>query len=612
MNGDAVTVFDLEANRLYNPTVIHCITVGGPESPSESFSTDPVGLGTSTIERGLERLREPQKGTLVGHNIIGFDLPVLKTLHNWEPHENTKIFDTLVVSRLLNPDRRKHSSDTSKSGPHSLEAWGYRVGKAKPHHETWDVLDPAMLRRNREDVEINNLVYTLLQGEMKGHNWDKAIELEQEIARIITEQEKTGVYFDTEQAELFVEQLEERIDAIDAELSPNLPVSFQPHGASVRKPFKVDGTYSKMVTDWFPQLEGNTGNLVGGPFTRLKWVEMNLGSMPQVKDYLLKNGWVPTQWNFKDGEKTSPKLTEDSFDTIKGDFGQKIKERVLTRHRKSQIEGWLKAVRLDHRIGAAANSLGTPTGRMRHSVVANVPKAHPSVFFGKEMRSLFQATPGRVFVGYDAEQLELRILAHYMDDPDYIKEILDGDIHTLNQTKAGLPTRDNAKTFIYAFIYGAGDGKLGLVVGGDELSGASLRREFLSATPKLERLIRNVKRAAKKGWLKGLDGRKLFMRRNEEGEVMAHKALNTLIQGGGAIVMKVSTVILDKLVKESGVDAWKVVDYHDESIFDCNPKDVEKLKELIQKAAVLTTEQLNLRIPIAFGTKVGYNWGEVH
>lgn len=614
-------VFDIETDGLYeNVTKIHCITImalEGPRRALESFADVPLPNVVGTVQEGLERLLEASE--LIGHNIIGYDLPVLEKLAGWRPRKDAKITDTYVMSRLFNPDRGKPSGYTGKGGPHSLEAWGYRVSKAKPDHETWEVFDSAMLQRNREDVGINELTYNLLVAEAKGWNWNEALEIEHEVQRIITKQEIRGVNFDAKAAKMLIEQLDSRLRDIDSELLSNIPRTWEPVGVEVKRPFKVDGSYSKMVMDWYPCLADGADRFVAGPFTRIRSVELNLSSHSQVKDFLLGEGWEPTEWNYNDfGERTSPKLTEDSFGTIKGQIGNLIKERTLISHRKSQVLGWLERLREDGRISAGANTCGTNTGRFRHFGVVNVPKAADYVAYGKEMRSLFVASKGRKFVGHDASGLELRMLAHYMKDKGFSKAVVEGksedgtDVHTVNQNLAGLPSRDDAKTFIYGFLYGAGDEKIGSIIGGTSTEGGALRRKFLRNLPSLADLIRRVKRASKKGYLKGLDGRKVWMRKGDNGRVMEHKALNTLLQSAGAIVMKKSMIILDELVEKEGLDVWKVIDMHDEAQADVLEAHAERYSELAIQSVVEAGKHFGLNVPLGAESKIGLNWSETH
>lgn len=610
-------VFDIEANGLRDKAdTIWCIVTKDISQPQKSDEDGKSGemIWTVNSKESLNQFLTTRLGSaerLIGHNIINYDLALLKRLTGWTPSENTKIIDTLVMSRLFNPDRRRPSNYTGKGGPHSLEAWGYRVGRGKVDHSDWSVYSPAMLRRCREDVEINALVYTSLLQEAIGHKgWKEALEIEHEVSRIITKQEDNGVNFDNTYANSLISDLSLRLSGIDDRLLPSLPKQLKvPYKTSIKDPFKKNGDYRDSVIKWF-----DDPRIVGGPFTRIYIDRLNLGSIAQVKDYLLEHGWKPTQWNIdKDGNKSSAKLTEDSFDTITGDFGQAIKERTLIRHRKSQLEGWVSSVRQDGRITAGANTCGTNTGRFRHFGVVNVPKADGIVYLGKEMRSLFICSPGRQLVGHDASGLELRMLAHYMNDPAYTWELLHGDIHTANQEAAGLPTRDDAKTFIYAFLYGAGDEKIGSIIGGTARDGKELKRRFLSETPALGKLIKSVKRASNKGWLKGLDGRKIWMRRNSrDNGVMQHKALNTLLQSAGAVIMKKSLITLDYECRSKNVDSWKVIDMHDEAQADVMKKDVNRYMELAVDSIVKAGEHFKLKCPLAATAKAGNNWSETH
>jgi DNA polymerase I-like protein with 3'-5' exonuclease and polymerase domains len=270
---------------------------------------------------------------------------------------------------------------------------------------------------------------------------------------------------------------------------------------------------------------------------------------------------------------------------------------------------------------------------MKHRSVANIPKpssdkktheliyypAEQPVFFGTEMRDLFCAAPGRVLVGRDAAGIELRCFAHYIDDAEYSAIILDGDIHTHNQGMAGLPTRDAAKTFIYAFLYGAGDAKLGSIILPDgtlaeqKAAGTKLKTAFLAANPKLKKLIKDVKKASQRGWLRGLDGRKIMMRQFE-GRVMEHKALNTLLQCAGAVIMTTARIWLHEKIIELNLDehCQKVLDYHDEETYECDPEYAEQLKELMIESVVVAGKMLDLNLPLDADAKIGDTWATIH
>lgn len=632
-------IIDIEANGLYDQAdTIWCIVAKDLDSgeihewTSAPHKAEFLGKAidvytplSNWISWYFDRAEE-----LAGHNIINYDLPLIKKITGLTPNENTKITDTLVMSRLANPDRPRPPGYTGKGGPHSLEAWGYRVGKGKPDHDEWDVFSPAMLRRCREDVEINYLVYhTISSGEL-GEFSEDSINIEHSIASILTEQEHYGILFDKTRAEQYVQDLSDRISLIDQEIVPKLPKEIEVIGTTVTNPFLKNGSYRKQTRDYIENAYTDVRDLqiIAGPYTRIKFHDFDIGSVQKIKDYLLTMGWEPDNWNHskQTGERSSPKL-EGSFNGIDGEIPNAIKDRITWRHRRSQIEGWLNALRPNSSLGAGANTCGTNTGRMRHFTVVNIPKANSDKegnliwdterqedIYGTQMRSLFIPREGYVLVGHDASGLELRMLAHYMDDPEFTQEILNGDIHTFNQRRANLPTRAAAKTFIYALIYGAGDAKIGGIVGGDANDGKQIKSEYFGALPRLAKFIESVKRSSGKGWLKGLDGRRVYMRRDSTGRIARSKAPNTLLQSAGSIVMKKSCILLWDDVKRQEIKAHKVLDMHDEGQSEVwnSPDHIEPYCELAVNSIVNAGQYFNLNIPLAAEYKVGMNMAETH
>ena len=204
------------------------------------------------------------------------------------------------------------------------------------------------------------------------------------------------------------------------------------------------------------------------------------------------------------------------------------------------------------------------------------------------------------------------MFAHYLGNEEYTEQVLNGDIHSFNQKAAGLPTRDNAKTFFYGWLYGAGNAKIGSIVGGTAKDGAELNERFTNSIKGMREFIESTRQQAERGYLIGIDGRKLIMRRDGSGDVMTHKALNTLLQGAGAIVMKYAMVILDDGVKALNLRAHKVLDQHDEGQWECHPEDVAKLRQLMDNCVRLAGEQLNMKCPLASESKEGYSWYDTH
>ena len=267
------------------------------------------------------------------------------------------------------------------------------------------------------------------------------------------------------------------------------------------------------------------------------------------------------------------------------------------------MNSWIKAVEPDNRVRGYVNPNGAVTGRMTHSHpnMAQIPSSNSP--YGKECRSCWTVKEGNKLVGIDASGLELRMLAHYMNDKEYTNEILNGDIHSANQRLAGLESRNQAKTFIYAFLYGAGNAKIGSVVKAGQSRGKQLREQFLNSLPSLKSLIQRVQRDSKKGFLKGLDGRKVTVRSE-------HAALNTLLQSAGAIVMKEALVVLEKKIRH--LDAKFVANVHDEWQIECKEQDAEAVGQAGIDAIVEAGKNLNLNCPLDGDFNIGDGWHETH
>jgi hypothetical protein len=445
-----------------------------------------------------------------------------------------------------------------------------------------------------------------------------ALYVEHHVQRIITQQEQAGVQFNKTRALFYVHSLKERQSELYRKIRTYLSLELSvPYDRPVSRPYLKSGSLSSQVTQWYK--EGDIPS-IAGPFTRVEFVEPDLGKRQKLVAQLLRLGWKPTAYT----EKGNPKLTVEgqpcpALAKLDNKVGRWIADWYTYRHRQSQIEGWLKLVREDGRISAQAITIGTPTFRFRHKGVVNVPKAAKKVLFGRQMRSLFTVRPGYRLVGYDASGLELRMLADAINDEVFTQSVINGrqedgtDVHSKNQRDANLPTRDDAKTFIYAFIYGAGDAKLGRIIGGGRVAGSRIRQRFLQANPKLAQCIADTKRAARRGYLVGIDGRKITLRKDPRtGEVQTHKALNTRLQSAGAIVMKWAMVILDDWIHQYQLDAPKVIDMHDEGQNEVIEKDTKLFSYLAPNSIRVAGEILNLNVPLAGEAKTGLNWAQTH
>ena len=366
----------------------------------------------------------------------------------------------------------------------------------------------------------------------------------------------------------------------------------RPYTVEVKKPFLLNGSYSKSVITWYVDSPSKIEE-VSGPFTRVEFHEPDIGSRQKLIKQLLKFGWKPIIFTDPTDAhpEGQPKLTikgepVESLMEIEIPVGKDLAMWYTLQHRKSQIEGWINNLRGDGRLTAGANSCGTNTARMRHRNVVNVPKADPKVIFGYEMRDLFIAKDGYRLVGHDAASLEARVMAHYSipyDNGEFAREILHGDIHNKNARiffpeetfgrDKGDPIfdayRSISKNGFYALIYGAQPKKLAATLGCSIGEAKRLFDEFWKQNPGLGLLRdRVIKICESQGWVPGIDGRRIYIR-------SSHSALNALFQSTGAIAMKVSMVFLDYWVKKNELDVLKVIDMHDEGQAEENLNEIK-------------------------------------
>jgi len=580
-------VFDIEADSL-EPTKIWCIAAVDPDSGETKT------FGPSDIVAGLAYLATAEK--LIGHNIIGYDLPAIKKIHNIDLTSGRRIVDTLVLSRLFNPTRE---------GGHSLESWGYRIGMRKIDHDEFGYYTPEMLNYCRNDAVLNSKLFNNLKLESRGFS-RQSVEIEHQALQIIADQRQHGFLLDVKYASILVADLTSRLVEVEKEVQK----TFRPKQLKtvLLAQFTKTGALSKMAL-----IEGSSKKsrltekeyediAIHRKTTRIEEVPFNLGSRKQIGEYLVDFGWKPNKFT----PTGQPIVDESTLSKIK-DIPEAIliAEYLLLQKRIAQVNSWLEQAQEDDRVRGYVNPNGTVTGRMTHNSpnMAQVPSVVSP--YGKECRSCWVVPEGYKLVGIDASGLELRMLAHYMKDEDFKNELLHGDIHSTNQKLAGLESRNQAKTFIYALLYGAGDAKLGSVVGGDKKAGAKLRQHFFDNLPAFKHLKDSVARASAKGFIKGLDGRKLYIRSE-------HSALNTLLQSAGAIVMKQAMINLQQSIELNMLDAHFVCNVHDEWQIEVKESQADTLGQLGVEAIIKAGEELELFCPLDGEYKIGDNWSETH
>jgi len=500
---------------------------------------------------------------VIGHNIIGFDAPVLKRV--WGIYIPVDILiDTLVLSRLYNP---------SLEGGHSLDSWGKRFGDPKIDFDDYDGgLTPEMVDYCIQDVALTTRLYKHLTDSLKREEFsEQCVDLERKVAIITAQQERNGFMLDVEQATLLWQDITHKMRTITAELQ------------------KV-----------FPPIVEERWSEKTGKRLKDKVTEFNVGSRKQIAERLEGVGV-----KFKlQTEKGAIIVNEKVLEGIDIPEAKMIYEYLMLQKRAAQIDSWLTHEK-DGRVHGRVITNGAVTGRMTHHSpnLAQVPSV--SAPYGRECRSFWRVPEGHKLVGCDASGLELRMLAHYMRDERYTNEILSGDIHTANMKAAGLTDRNQAKTFIYAFLYGAGAAKIGQIVGGGYREGQQLIDSFLRNTPALAKLREKVAKHATAGTLPALDGRRLRVRSE-------HAALNTLLQGAGAIVMKQALVLLADRLSTYDIPHKLVANVHDEFQIEVP----ENFADVVGKAAVRAIKNagdvLDLRCPLDAEYNVGNNWAETH
>ena len=574
-------VFDIEANGL-NPDKIWVIVAHELDTQETKVFSGDTLLDFNTYIKDFQGDCE-----VIGHNIIDYDIPVLERVLG-TCFGNSKVTDTLVLSRL---------GDPSREGGHSLEAWGQRLGCPKGEHSDWDNFSQDMVDYCVQDVLVNVKVYNALRGVISNFG-SESISLEHQVQRIVSKQIRNGWLLDQENAFVLLAKLKERKfdleEAVHNTFKP-LPTFIK----QVKPKFKKDTSLSVVGLKFL----GEQWATVGGEFSRIDYPEFNLGSRQQIGRYLQYFGWKPKQFT----EKGQAIVDESVLSKVTGiPEASMIAEYLLVQKRIAQVQSWLDAVDdEDGRVHGYVNSNGAVTGRMTHSSpnMAQVPSV--TAEYGADCRACWIAPKGYKIVGMDASGLELRMLAHYMNDEDYTNEILNGDIHTANQIASGVDTRSQAKTFIYAFLYGAGDAKIGTIVGGTAVDGRRLKEKFLANTPSLRDLRERVSMAAGRGYVYGLDGRRVAVRSE-------HSALNTLLQSAGAIVMKKALCLLDEYATIWNIDYKFVGNIHDEIQTEVREEKAEVFGGLAVSCIEAAGKHYNLNCPLTGEYKIGNNWSETH
>lgn len=660
-----ILLFDCETNGLLDELdKLHTLVIEDANTGKlDSYADQP---GYLPIEEGVKRLMEAD--VIIGHNIIDFDIPAIQKVYPWFQPRGL-IRDTIVLSRVIwanmrDADFRRSEKLERKNqewipkhlfGRHSLQSWGYRLGDYKGDYSGgWEHWSKEMQDYGEQDVRVTSKLWkhivkklegwefnVLNQYPLPGHDF---IQLEHDVQRIVSRQIRYGFLFDEKKAADLYSTLLQR----KAELEGKLQETFKPwwRGIELKTPtgdramkrpeLEIEVTERRISEKTGKELKPYIGPIkeyytAGNQYTSVKLKAFSPSSRQDVANRLMKlRGWKPNEYT-KDGK---PVVSEEVLEQLPWPEAKLLCEYYMVEKRLGAVaegkQAWLKQVKADGRIHGQVQTNGAVTGRMTHNRpnIAQVPSLHNAsgkVPYGAECRELFCVPVGKKLVGCDADGLELRDLAGYMarhDGGAYIKTILEGrkedgtDMHTLNAKALGC-TRDTAKTWFYAFIYGAGDFKLGTILGAKgsrkaiSAVGKKSRMKFLMSLPALAKITGKVKaKALHQGWISGLDGRRLVVRSE-------HAALNTLLQSAGAIQMKRALVILDDMLTslsflEPGVDYEFVANVHDEWQIEVVEEHAELVGQTAAQAIQLAGEFYEFRCPLSGSYDIGNNWKETH
>lgn len=629
-------VLDIEANGLENPTKVWCVVVKDIDSGALHVFREGDYEKLKTFLEACEQV--------IGHNILEYDCPVLQRLHGINLSVS-KVIDTLIISRLV---------DYSRKDGHSLEQYGLEFNFPKGSFKDFSKFTPEMEEYCVRDVEITHRVYDHYRWVLDDHAWDRSIRLEHDFQNIVNTLHTNGFYFDTVRANRLLERVQKELEELDGKILSSFPPKLKPI-REIHPKVTKHGTLSR--TDFRFVKDGNLSDYNGGPFTRCQWIDFNPASVKQVVEVLNTAGWKPTDktathieaerelhrasWGkqpikaedltllehkLANLKKTGWKINENNLITLPStapSSARLLARRILLESRRRTLTEWLGLVSADQRIHGKFVGLGAWTHRMAHQNpnTANIPGEFQldgsKKLYGKEMRSLWCVPKNRLLVGVDAEGIQLRIFAHYIDDKEFTDALVRGrkddktDPHSLNQRILGrvCKSRAAAKRFIYALLLGAGIGKLTEI----------LECEVSEAREALDRLLERytgfkiLKESVlpldgRRGYFEGLDGRKVPIPGETPGS-RTHLAMSGYLQNGEAVVMKKACLLWHEELRRQQLEFFLVNFVHDEWQTEV-PNDLTlaiKVAKVQAESLKLVGEELGLKCPLA-----GSYWNDDH
>jgi len=651
-------VFDTENNDLLrNVTKFHCAGATDIDTGEEYW------FRAHQFREFLDFLDSADN--IIAHNANGYDVPALQKLallllnYVWIPKANVKC--TKVMSQVLDFNRFGFG--------HSLAKWGQffedenrkalgraiRMGNKVLAEELrkligtfykgdytggFDTFSEDMFEYMKQDVRLGAKVYVYLRKELnafirktRNPSMVNALTTEIDMDYVMAKQSENGWLFDREGAVELQVTIGKKLKEIEDYVNPFLPATVKVVDADttidkepttgkrygqVKTPtYTKAGKLNRHLINWFGLPDDTTVDT--SPFfreslgfCRVEFTAGDIGNTDTVKRHLGSIGWKPDEWNWKriNGAfvKVSAKLSDTSLRPL-GEMGKALMEYYTLRSRNSIINGWFDYIDEEGRLHGDVFNIGTPTFRQTHKVIANLPGGRATL--GREFRSLFITPEGTRLVSADSAACQLRLLAYFMNDPEFMKEVLEGDIHQKNadilSKIVGVEiSRADAKPFIFAFLYGAGGAKLASILGVSEKIGTKLKAEFQKAYPKLDKLIKETKAEVEvNGFIIGLDGRPIYCE-------TTHKALNYLIQGAEAVVMKLTILEIERQFKLQNIDAKILLFYHDEVTYEVIESQAELAKTIIMEAFEEAPKKVGVNIMTCGDCNIGIDYYDVH
>jgi DNA polymerase-1 len=525
--------------------------------------------------------------TLIGHNIINYDISVLSKLFDYKVPENVKIVDTLLLSQIL--DYRRFGDKG-----HSLKVWGESLDYPKGEFEDWSQYSEEMATYCERDVGLNHKVFEILRRELQEAKETTPlittyVQAEHAVSKWCAEANTAGWPFNVDKAQELFEELQREMNktyqALNSKLGLKIVAVDKKLGiVEPKKPkWTKEGKYDAHTARWFDVNPWSgvevEDRIVDGPYSRITIEPLSLDSVTDVKIFLYRQGWVPTDWNYKMDEgtrkrnKTTPKITEDSLEFLGGD-GKLYKDFLTVKARQSIVKTWLANVDDKGRLHGDCMVIGTPSMRSRHSIIVNVPS--PDSAYGKQMRSLFKCKEGWKIVGCDSAGNQARGLAHYLGDETFIDTLLNGDIHQYNadiltsilkkMKVSHIVPRTAAKRVLYAFLFGASGGKLWSYIFNGEMNdekGKKLKAGFIKAVPgfadllgKLENIYGKTKQNGD-GYIPSIAGNRVYVD-------SFHKLLVYLLQSAEKITCGAACMLMQEYLKAEKIPYQPLILYHDE------------------------------------------------